>query len=59
MEEDKITLEVTKKEAELISNALQNQANGLINKIQSQFVEQSKQEEDEILVEEENGSKGN
>ena len=51
MEEDKITLEVTKKEAELISNALQNQANGLINKIQSQFVEQSKQEEDEILVE--------
>ena len=52
MEEDKITLEVTKKEAELISNALQNQTNRLVNKIQSQFAEQSKQnEEDEILVE--------
>ena len=49
-------------EAELLINALQNQTNGLINKIQGQFAEQTKplekaEDEDEILVEESDGSK--
>lgn len=49
-------------EAELLINALQNQTNGLINKIQGQFAEQTKplekaEDEDEILVEENDGSK--
>jgi hypothetical protein len=51
-------------EAELLINALQNQTNGLINKIQGQFAEQTKplekaEDEDEILVEENDGAKGN
>lgn len=49
-------------EAELLINALQNQTNGLINKIQGQFAEQTKplekaEDEDEILVEGNDGSK--
>ena len=49
-------------EAELLINALQYQTNGLINKIQGQFAEQTKplekaEDEDEILVEENDGSK--
>jgi hypothetical protein len=49
-------------EAELLMNALQNQTNGILMKIQSQFAEQTKQpekEEDELLVEDSDGTKGN
>lgn len=49
-------------EAELLMNALQNQTNGILMKIQSQFEEQTKQpekEEDELLVEDSDGTKGN
>ena len=52
-------------EAELLMNALQNQTNGILMKIQSQFAEQTKQPEEstegeeELLVEEDNGAKGN
>lgn len=47
-------------EAELLMNALQRQTNNLLNKIQTQFQEQTSQEkvendEDELLTEEENG----
>lgn len=49
-------------EAELLISALQRQTSNIIGKIQGQFVEQTKKSEeaeDEILVEEKNGSKGN
>lgn len=51
-------------EAELLMNALQRQTNNLLNKIQTQFQEQTSQEkaendEDELLMEEKDGSEGN
>lgn len=49
-------------EAELLISALQRQTSNIIGKIQGQFAEQTKQSEeaeDEILVEENDGSKGN
>lgn len=46
-------------EAELLMNALQKQTNGLLTKMQAQFAEQTKEpeqsDEDELLVEEDNG----
>lgn len=46
-------------EAELLMNALQKQTNNLLTKMQTQFAEQTKESEDEdqLLVEEEDGSK--
>lgn len=48
-------------EAELLMNALQKQTNSLLTKMQAQFAEQTKEEdesdEDQLLVEEEDGSK--
>lgn len=49
-------------EAELLISALQRQTSNIIGKIQGQFAEQTKkpeEAEDEILVEEKDGSKGN
>lgn len=49
-------------EAELLISALQRQTSNIIGKIQGQFAEQTKRSEeteDEILVEEKDGSKGN
>ena len=49
-------------EAELLMNALQKQTNSLLTKMQAQFAEQTKEEneteeEEQLLVEEEDGSK--
>ena len=46
-------------EAELLMNALQKQTNNLLTKMQAQFAEQTKEPEyeDQLLVEEEDGSK--
>lgn len=49
-------------EAELLMNALQKQTNNLLTKMQAQFAEQTKEseeseDEDQLLVEEEDGSK--
>lgn len=48
-------------EAELLMNALQKQTNNLLTKMQAQFAEQTKEpepeDEEQILVEEEDGSK--
>lgn len=48
-------------EAELLMNALQKQTNSLLTKMQAQFAEQTKEEdesdEDQLLVEEEDDSK--
>lgn len=48
-------------EAELLMNALQKQTNNLLTKMQAQFAEQTKEQEqedeDQLLVEEEDGSK--
>ena len=50
-------------EAELLMNALQKQTNSLLTKMQAQFAEQTKEEdesdEDQLLVEEEDDSKWN
>ena len=48
-------------EAELLMNALQKQTNSLLTKMQAQFAEQTKEEdesdEDQLLVEEEDETK--
>lgn len=55
MESD-INFRLSQKEAELLMNALQSQTNGVIQKMQQQYMEQSQVqengEEEQILVEE-------